>query len=91
MSVAALAAPQGDGPGAAKAGEFDLVLMDIQMPEMDGFEATAAIRHHKGAQAVALPIVAMTAHAMQGDRDGACKPGWTPTWPSRSRLGNCGR
>ena len=48
---------------------FDLVLMDVQMPEMGGFEATAAIRaREKGAQSH-LPIVAMTAHAMKGDRE----------------------
>ena len=48
---------------------FDLVLMDLQMPEMDGFEATAAIRARERQQsAPRVPIVALTAHAMQGDR-----------------------
>ena len=48
---------------------FDLVLMDIQMPEMDGFEATAKIRALQNKNETRLPIVAMTAHAMKGDRE----------------------
>jgi signal transduction histidine kinase/CheY-like chemotaxis protein len=47
--------------------EFDLVLMDVQMPEMDGFEATASIRLKEKTTGDHLPIVAMTAHAMKGD------------------------
>ena len=48
---------------------FDVVLMDVQMPDMDGLEATAAIRRAETLTGEHLPIVAMTAHAMQGDRD----------------------
>jgi CheY-like chemotaxis protein len=48
---------------------FDLVLMDVQMPEMDGFEATQVIRERQEATGEHTPIVAMTAHAMKGDRD----------------------
>jgi two-component system, sensor histidine kinase and response regulator len=48
---------------------FDLVFMDIQMPEMDGFEATAAIRAKEKISGNHLAVVAMTAHAMVGDRE----------------------
>jgi PAS domain S-box-containing protein len=48
---------------------FDLVLMDVQMPEMDGLEATRRIRQRERQQGGHVPIVAMTAHAMQSDRD----------------------
>ncbi len=48
---------------------FDLILMDIQMPEMDGFEATAAIRALQQKMGASIPIIAMTAHALKGDRE----------------------
>ena len=49
--------------------KFDLVLMDVQMPEMDGFEATAAIREKEKGSLERQPVIALTAHAMKGDRE----------------------
>jgi CheY-like chemotaxis protein len=52
-----------------ESGNFDLVLMDVQMPEMDGFEATASIREKEKTKGGHLPVIAMTAHALKGDRE----------------------
>jgi signal transduction histidine kinase/DNA-binding response OmpR family regulator len=54
---------------AWKRGGFDAIFMDVQMPEMDGFEATAMIREGERAAGTRIPIIAMTAHAMSGDRE----------------------
>jgi two-component system sensor histidine kinase/response regulator len=48
---------------------YDLILMDVQMPEMNGWEATQAIRENEKATGAHIPIVAMTAHAMKGDEE----------------------
>jgi PAS domain S-box-containing protein len=62
----------GNGREALEALEkesFDLVFMDVQMPEMDGLEATAAIREKEKGGGQHQPIIALTAHAMKGDRE----------------------
>src|SRR5579862_3104610 len=50
-------------------GQFDTILMDVQMPEMDGFKTTAAIRSKEKVTGTHIPIIAMTAHAVKGDRE----------------------
>ena len=59
----------GQALSALQSAHFDLVLMDIQMPVMDGFEATAAIRKIEKKTGTHIPIVALTAHVMRGDRE----------------------
>jgi two-component system sensor histidine kinase/response regulator len=54
---------------ALEQNNFDLVLMDVQMPELDGFETTVAIRAKEELTGAHIPIVAMTAHALKGDQE----------------------
>ena len=67
-----------DGRAAVEAvqgGDFELVLMDVEMPELDGLEATTEIRRRERETGGHLPIIAMTAHAMKGDRERCLQAG----------------
>ena len=67
--------------------DFDLVLMDVQMPVMGGLEAATEIRRRERATGEHIPIVAMTAHAMMATARSAWKRGWTDMFQNRSTRG----
>ena len=67
---------------------YDLVLMDVQMPEMDGLEATAAIRAQERGTGTHVPIIAMTANAMQDDAEQCLAAGMDAYISKPIRLGD---
>ena len=58
-----------DAVASARTGKFDVIILDVQMPEMDGFQAAFAIREAERSSCAHVPIVALTAHAMKGDEE----------------------
>ena len=71
---------------AARTGQFDLALLDVHMPEMDGFEATAEIRALERTSARHLPIAAVTARAQKGDREACLAAGMDDYLPKPIRA-----
>ncbi|MCI0439954.1 MAG: GAF domain-containing protein, partial [Chloroflexi bacterium] len=81
----------GDGAQAVekvKSEQFDLVLMDVQMPRLDGIEATRIIREWEGDPGRRVPIIAMTAQVMQGDRERLVGAGMTGYVPKPIQAGD---
>ena len=71
-----------DAVRAVAAEPYDAVLMDCQMPEMNGYEATTAIRAMKDSVRF-TPIIGVTAGAVRKTGNYSWRPGWTPTCPNR--------
>lgn len=78
-----------DAVEAVASGSFDAILMDLQMPEMSGFEATQRIREREAQRQRYTPIVAMTAHAMQGDRERCLAAGMDGYVSKPTAAGTC--
>ena len=76
---------------ALETGRFDAVLMDVQMPEMDGIEAVAAIRAGERGTGCHLPVIALTAHAMKGDRERFLASGFDAYLPKPIRAKELGQ
>jgi signal transduction histidine kinase/CheY-like chemotaxis protein len=83
---ATLARHGGEAVALAATGHFDLVFMDVQMPDTDGFAATAAIRQREQIFGGHLPIIAMTAHALKGDRERCLAAGMDGYIPKPVRV-----
>jgi len=71
----ALAVDGLQGVAMATSGGYDLILMDMSLPELDGWEATRRVREAEAASGAHVPIIALTAHAMSGDREKAMAAG----------------
>jgi CheY-like chemotaxis protein len=69
---------------------FDAILMDVQMPDMSGFEATRAIRRSERGSGCHIPIIAMTAHTLIGDRERCFASGMDAYLPKPIRPMLCG-
>ena len=84
--LTALAADGCEAVQFYEAGEFDLIFMDVQMPEMDGYAATAAIRELERSSGKHVPIIAMTAYALKGDREKCLAAGMDDYLSKPARL-----
>jgi CheY-like chemotaxis protein len=81
-----LAKDGGAATAAATQGEFDIILMDCHMPVKDGYQATEAIRKHEKTTGGRVPIIALTANAMQGDRENCVAAGMDDYLPKPVRA-----